>query len=74
MYGGILFLQRLHMGLAKNLYNVWDTLWYIWKNGWVEYREARRRYDTHSRLQGYSEGRFNKKKYIKQLNLLKKRK
>ena len=51
-----------------------NTVNYIRENGWEEYRAARARYDNHARLQSYSEGRFNKKDYIKNMKLLKKRK
>jgi hypothetical protein len=62
------------MGLLAQFYHLWDTICYIHKNGWAEYCEARKRYDNHIRLQGYSEGKFNKKNYIKNINALKKRK
>lgn len=51
-----------------------DTIQYIRLHGWAEFREARKRYDTHARLQEYGEARFNKKNYIKQIQLAKKRK
>ena len=60
------------MTILAPLYRLWDTVCYIREHGWAEYREARKRYDNHARLQGYGDAKFNKKNYIKNLNVLKK--
>ena len=62
------------MSILSPVYHLWDTICYIREHGWDEYCKARERYDNHMRLQAYGDAKFDKKKYIKNINALKKRK
>jgi hypothetical protein len=59
------------MGFIRHLF---DTLQYIRKHGWHEYREARRRYDQHIQAQENRTFRYTKKGEIAMRNAMKKRK
>jgi uncharacterized protein YeaO (DUF488 family) len=60
------------MNFWEKLVYPFTTLIFIYKHGWAEYREQRRRYDEHMRLTGYGEAKYNHREAIKQANLLRK--
>jgi hypothetical protein len=60
------------MNFIEKLLFPLTTAIFIYRHGWAEYREQRKRYDEHMRLHGYSEGKYNHRQAIKDANLLRK--
>ena len=60
------------MGIANFFYNIWDTISYIRKYGWAEYKLARKRYDKHQEALDNRDAKYSKVKAIKMANLAKK--
>lgn len=60
----LLFLGRnLLIGTIRNLA---ETIVYIYRNGWEEYRKARERYDRHMELQERSKSKYSRVGEVRQ--------